>query len=59
MAVGLWLPFSPLAPAFGFEPLPPLYWPLLGLTLLGYVVLTQTVKTWLLRKGWLEGPNGV
>jgi Mg2+-importing ATPase len=53
MAVGVWLPESPLGPAFGFTPLPALYWPLLGLTLLGYVVLTQAVKTWLLRRGWI------
>ena len=55
MAFGAWLPFSPLGPAFGFTPLPPLYWPLLAVTLLGYVLLTQVVKTWLLRKGWVSG----
>ena len=54
MAFGAWLPFSPLGPAFGFTPLPPLYWPLLAVTLLGYVLLTQTVKTWLFRKGWVS-----
>jgi Mg2+-importing ATPase len=53
MLVGLWLPFSPLGPVLGFTALPPLYWPLLLLTLAGYVVLTQLVKTWLLRKGWV------
>jgi Mg2+-importing ATPase len=53
MAVGVWLPESPLGPAFGFTPLPGLYWPLLALTLLGYVVLTQAVKSWLLRRGWV------
>jgi len=52
MLLGAWLPFSPIGPAFGFTPLPPLYWPLLAVTLLGYVLLTQTVKTWLFRKGW-------
>ncbi|MDB5306497.1 MAG: mgtA 1 [Gemmataceae bacterium] len=50
---GMWLPFSPLAPALDFEPLPPLYWPLLLLTITCYVVLTQGVKTWLFRKGWV------
>jgi Mg2+-importing ATPase len=54
MILGAWLPFSPLGPAFGFTPLPPLYWPLLTVTLLGYVLLTQTVKTWLFRKGWVS-----
>jgi Mg2+-importing ATPase len=29
-------------------------WPLLGVTLLGYVVLTQVVKRWLFRKGWVS-----
>jgi P-type Mg2+ transporter len=53
MLVGAWLPYSPLGPAFGFTPLPPLYWPLLAVTLLGYVLLTQAVKTWLFRKGWV------
>jgi Mg2+-importing ATPase len=54
MLIGVWLPSSPLGPAFGFTPLPPLYWPLLVMTLLGYVLLTQVVKTWLLRKGWVS-----
>ena len=34
-------------------PLPPLYWPLLALTLLAYAVLAQGVKIWLLRKRWI------
>src|SRR6185369_16830327 len=54
MLVGAYLPFSPIGPAFGFAPLPPLYWPFLAATLAGYVVLTQTVKTWLHRKGWVS-----
>jgi P-type Mg2+ transporter len=53
MFVGMWLPYSPLAAALGFVHLPPLYWPLLFLTLLCYVVLTQIVKMWLIRKTWL------
>jgi len=53
MAVGAWLPFSPIAAWLGFAPLPPLYWPLIVLTLFCYVVLTQGVKTWLLRKTWI------
>jgi Mg2+-importing ATPase len=52
MAVGASLPFSPLGPYLGFTPLPPLYWPLLAGILLGYVALTQGVKTWLFRKAW-------
>jgi P-type Mg2+ transporter len=54
MLLGSWLPFSPIGLAFGFTPLPPLYWPLLAVTLLGYVLLTQMVKTWLFRKGWVS-----
>ncbi|HEY5892547.1 MAG TPA: magnesium-translocating P-type ATPase [Chthoniobacterales bacterium] len=53
MAVAAWLPYSPLAPALGFTALPPLYWPILLATLFCYVVLTQTVKMWLVRKAWL------
>jgi len=53
MSIGMWLPYSPFAAALGFVHLPPLYWPLLFLTLLCYVVLTQMVKMWLIRKTWL------
>jgi Mg2+-importing ATPase len=53
MGVALWLPGSPAAPALGFVPLPLLYWPILLATALCYVVLTQLIKTWLLRKTWI------
>jgi Mg2+-importing ATPase len=53
MMVGIWLPFSPVGPALGFQPLPPLYWPLIMLTLLCYALLTQLVKSWLLRHRWI------
>jgi Mg2+-importing ATPase len=53
MVIGAWLPFSPIGPYLNFVPLPVGYWPLVGLTLVGYVVLTQLVKTWLLRRGWI------
>jgi Mg2+-importing ATPase len=53
MAVGIWLPTSPFGPWLGFTPLPWTYWPLIGLTLCCYMVLTQVVKTWLLRRGWI------
>lgn len=53
MAVAAWLPYSPVAPALGFTTLPPLYWPILLATLLCYVVLTQLIKMWLIRKAWL------
>jgi Mg2+-importing ATPase len=53
MAFGMWLPYSPLASALGFTHLPRMYWPILMLTLLGYVGLTQIIKVWLLRKHWI------
>jgi P-type Mg2+ transporter len=53
MAVGVILPYSPLGPWLGFAPLPPLYWPLLAFTLLCYVVITQFVKTQLVKRGWI------
>jgi Mg2+-importing ATPase len=53
MAVGIWLPFSPLAGPLGFTALPPLYWLLILLTLFCYVLLTQSVKMWLLKKAWI------
>lgn len=53
MTAGMLLPFSPLAKPLGFEQLPPLYWPLLALTLLCYIILTQGVKMLLLRKKWI------
>jgi Mg2+-importing ATPase len=51
--VGIGLPFSPLGKYLGFSPLSALYWPLLGVTLLGYGVLTQLMKSWLLKKCWI------
>ena len=50
MLIGMWLPFSPVASSLGFTALPPLYWLLLVPTLLCYTLLTQFVKTWLLRR---------
>jgi hypothetical protein len=53
LGIGIAIPSSPLGSYLGFTPLPGLYWPLLALTLLCYVVLTQLVKTWLLRMQWI------
>jgi Mg2+-importing ATPase len=53
MAFGMWLPYSPLASSLGLVHLPRLYWPILLLTLLGYVSLTQAIKVWLLRLKWI------
>jgi Mg2+-importing ATPase len=53
MAIGVAIPFSPLGRYLGLSTLPLLYWPLLGLTLVCYVALTQTVKMTLLRWRWI------
>jgi P-type Mg2+ transporter len=53
MAIGAYLPSSPLGGFLGFVPLPALFWLLLLLTLICYVGLTQIVKVWLLRKSWI------
>ena len=53
MAVGIYLPYSPLALPLGFTRLPMLYWPILLATLFAYVTITQVAKVWLLRKGWI------
>ena len=53
MAFAMWLPYSPLSSALGLTRLPQLYWPILMLTLLSYMGLTQIVKVWLLRKHWI------
>jgi Mg2+-importing ATPase len=54
IGIGAWLPISPFARSFGFVPLPVLYWPLLGLTLLAYVALTQLIKVLLIRRHWIS-----
>jgi Mg2+-importing ATPase len=55
MAVGIAIPFTPLAGAIGLQALPASYFAWLAATLLGYCVLTQVVKAWYIRiyKVWL------
>jgi Mg2+-importing ATPase len=53
MAIAVMLPMTPVGGYLGFTPLPPLYWLLLTVTLLAYMLLTQAVKTWLIRRGWM------
>ncbi len=53
MAIGAFLPFSPLSLMLGFVPLPGLFWPLLAVTLICYMGLTQLVKMWLIGRKWL------
>ena len=53
MTIGIALPFTPLGRYLGFTALPLLYWPYLALTLFCYVLLTQGVKAWLVRRHWI------
>jgi len=53
-AFGAWLPFSPFASWLGLERLPPHYWPALAAIIVGYLVLTQLVKTRAIRRLRLE-----
>jgi Mg2+-importing ATPase len=53
MTIGIAIANSPLGVYLGFTPLPRLYWPLLALSLLCYVTLTQAVKMWLVQKKWI------
>jgi Mg2+-importing ATPase len=53
MAIGIAIPFSPLGDYLGFIPLPTMYWPLLAISLLCYIVLTQVVKMWMLKRAWI------
>ncbi len=50
VAIGIWLPVSPLATALGFVPLPMEYWPLLAGILVAYALLTQAVTVWFVRR---------
>lgn len=47
---GIALPFTPIASGLGFTQLPWLYWPILGGIMLLYMILTQLVKGWFIRK---------
>ena len=48
--VGAWLPFSPFASTLGFVQLPPVYWLFLLGMMVCYIVLTQIVKMWFVKK---------
>ncbi|MDH7502822.1 MAG: magnesium-translocating P-type ATPase [Verrucomicrobiota bacterium] len=55
MAAGVWLPFSPIAPAIRLQPLPAGFFIYLPMVLLAYCLLTQFVKHLYIRrfKSWL------
>ena len=50
MAVGCWLPFSPLARLVGLVPLPGIFFLWLAAFLVAYSVLTHLVKSWFIRR---------
>ena len=53
MAAGIFLPMGPLAPYFKMVPLPLTYFPILGVILIGYIVLTQLMKNFYSKHfGW-------
>jgi len=54
IAAGIWLVESPLGRRFGFVPLPAMYWPVLLATVGGYAAATHLVKSWLVRRGWID-----
>lgn len=50
MAIGIFLPFSPLASAFKLEPMPITFFVWLLGILFSYCCLTQLIKTWFIKK---------
>ena len=50
MAIGIYIPFSPISSWIGLVPLPCQYFPWLVLTLGCYCVVTQIVKRWYIRR---------
>ncbi|MFA5107708.1 MAG: HAD-IC family P-type ATPase, partial [Patescibacteria group bacterium] len=53
VAIGAWLPFSPLANALGFVSPPPIFWLYMAGFLVTYLLITENVKRWFIRRyGW-------
>ncbi len=50
MAIGIYLPFSPLAGAFKLEPMPFIFFPWLIGILVAYCFLTQVIKGWFINR---------
>ncbi len=53
IAIGAWLPNSPIGPWLGFSPLPWQYWPALAGILVAYLALTQAAKAYLIKRKWI------
>lgn len=49
-AIAIALPYSPVASALGFLPLPGLYWPIIAGFMAGYTVLATLAKAWFIRR---------
>jgi Mg2+-importing ATPase len=49
VAVGVAIPFTPLAPWLGFTPLPPLFFAILATMIVTYLALVEIVKRWFYR----------
>lgn len=54
LGIGIYLPYSPVNGVLGFVPLPWSCWAYVIPLVLGYLVLTQLIKTWLLRRRWIS-----
>ncbi len=50
VSIGIFLTLSPFASFFHFVKLPIFYWPLLALMLFSYIILTQIIKSWYMRR---------
>ena len=50
VVVGIALPFTPLAGALGFAPLPPLFFAALLTMIVAYLALVEVVKRWFYRR---------
>lgn len=50
VTTGILITFSPYAGFFNFVKLPGTYWQFLGGMLLSYIILTQIIKTWYIKK---------
>ena len=50
MVTAVTLPFTPIGAWFGFVPLPGVYWLFLAAILAAYLVMTQFVKSWFVRR---------